>query len=211
MTCPSPQSPWRRKHRGTTLFEVLIASVLLVMVAVPIGLMLSASSRQVRNTDLDREVRSLMDQVMERVESTDLTVLWDAFGVDPDSPNRLRNSLGRMSPLPGGATNPLLLNRRVLDRFAELRLACDLEFRFMTRKELGIDASNRLKSHSGILHLQAGVATLTVRGSVGRRTVDEHLRKPIYCPMILGRPGLLLSQCPAVNPALRDGKFKAFP
>ncbi|MBI4872763.1 MAG: hypothetical protein HY814_14495 [Candidatus Riflebacteria bacterium] len=214
-----PQSRRGRPARtATTLLEVLISAVILTLIVVPISLLLSQSTRAVQNTDLNREVRGLMDEVMQRVESTDLTKLWDSFGIDPKSPTRFD---GKLVNLPGGsvtpealaddAANPLHINQEIVERLGELGLSTDLKFRFMTRTELGVDPSNRLKSSSGIMHLQAGVVTLTFAGKVGKKTIDEELAKPIYCPMILGRPGLLLSQCPAVDPKLRDGRFKNFP
>ncbi|MBI3893075.1 MAG: hypothetical protein HY303_16275 [Candidatus Wallbacteria bacterium] len=201
----------RSLRAGQTLFDVLIGAVVLVLVAVPVALLLTSSSRSIRSTDMGRETRQLMDAIMRRIESTDLTMLWDGYGVEPDSPGRLTGQLAEF--VPGGVPgrNPLCLDRELLQRIAELGLECSLEFRFMTNKELGIDPVNRLKSRSGLLHLQAGVARLLVQGKLENRPFREEFVKPIYCPMILGRPGLLLSQCPAVNPALRDGKFKDMP
>ncbi|MBI2943575.1 MAG: hypothetical protein HYY25_05195 [Candidatus Wallbacteria bacterium] len=196
---------------GQTLFDVLIGAVVLAMVAVPLGLLLTSSSRSIRSTDLGRETRQLLEAVMRRVESTDLTLLWDSYGVEPESPGRLIGKLAEYTPGGQAGRNPLLLDQEVLQRLAELGLECTLEFRFMSRKELGVDAVNHLKSDSGLLHLQAGVARLVATGKLGSRPFTEEIKKPIYCPMILGRPGLMLSQCPAVNPALRDGKFKNFP
>jgi hypothetical protein len=209
-------------EKGTTLFEVLISAIVLSLIVLPIGLLLTTSNRTLRNTDINREVRSLMAQVMERIEATDLTKLWDAFGVEPDSPARFKGFLFKPEALStaGGErssddANPLHLDiplmNRIMEMKEEMALETDLEFRFMTRGELGIDASNRLVSKSGILHLQAGVVSLAFNGEVTKKVIEEEMSKPIYCPMILGRPGLLLSQCPAVKPELRDGKFKDFP
>lgn len=210
-------------REGTTLFEVLISAIVLSLIVLPIGLLLTTSNRTLRNTDINREVRSMMDQVMERIESTDLTKLWDAFGVEPDSPARFKGQLFKPEAVAGGGggdrtsddANPLHLDiplmKRILEMKEEMALETDLEFRFMTRAELGIDAANRLVSKSGILHLQAGVVSLAFKGEVTKKVIEEEMSKPIYCPMILGRPGLLLSQCPAVKPDLRDGKFKDFP
>ncbi len=204
----------RRNSRttgGFTLLEILTGTFILVIVAVPMSLLMTGSSRAVMKVDRNREVRSMMDQIMRRVESTDLTILWENFGVDPQSPERMDGRVAEAGSGDEPGHNPLLLDSGLLKRLGELGLKCDLRYRFMSRDELGVDAANRLKSSSGLLHLQAGVATLQLSGKIGKRTIEEVRTRPIYCPMIIGKPGLLLSQCPAVNPALRDVKFAHIP
>jgi prepilin-type N-terminal cleavage/methylation domain-containing protein len=198
-TCCAERS--RRTSRGFTLLEVLIASVIFTLASVPLVLLFSSTSRQVKGLDRRAEIRALTMQILGRVEAMDFVTLHDHFGIEPESPGRL------VGKLVEGARNPLMLDRTWIDRLAELGLGAELEFRFMTRSELGMDPTNPLKSTSGLLHLQAGTVALRVSGP----GYDETLRKSVYCPMILGRPGLLLNQCPAVNKALRDGKYKDFP
>jgi hypothetical protein len=197
-----------------TLLEILVGSVILVLVSVPIGLLLSSSSGRVKQVDQNREVRLLIDRIVNRIEVQDFVGLWDQFGVEPDSPTRMTDRLADFDPATRTAAgrNPLGLDDEVLGRLADLGLAASLEFRFLTKKELGIDPSQPLVSTSGLLHLQAGTVRLRVAGrGLWRGGVNEEIVKNVYCPMILGRPGLLLTQCPSVNPALRDGKFKGFP
>lgn len=196
-----PTSTCSAERRGFTLLEILIAAVVFTVASVPLLLLFNSTSRQVKGLDRRAEIRAITQQVLGRVESMDFVTLHDNFGVEPEAPGRL------VGKLTDGARNPLMLERGWMDRLDELGLSGSLEFRFMTKSELGVDPANPLKSTSGLLHLQAGVIVFRIQGT----GYDETVRKPVYCPMILGRPGLLLNQCPAVNKALRDGKYKDFP
>lgn len=198
MSC-AERSP--RRRRAFTLLEILVAAVIFTLASTPLVLLFNSTTRQVKGLDKRAEIRALTGQILERIEAMDFVSLHDSFGVEPEAPGRL------VGQLADGARNPLMIDRGSLDRLAELGMSGALEFRFMTRDELGMDPANPLKSSSGLLHLQAGVIELRIHGD----GYDETLRKSVYCPMILGRPGLMLNQCPAVNKALRDGKYKDFP
>lgn len=203
--------------QGLTLLEVLISAVLLVLVAVPLGSLLWTSRRGIELADRGREVRFVIDQVITRVESTDFVALWKSFGwgflsecpTCPESPEAIRDGLAVVRWSPSGepevARNPLELDVDVLKSLRRNGWTARLRFRFLTRPE--VRQTGRVKSDTGILHLQGGAMGLTLDGP----GVKEDVRQVLYCPMILGRPGLQLKQCPAVNPALREGLFASYP
>jgi len=158
---------------------------------------------------------------MNRVESADFIVLYRYFGIDPESPQRIREGLTR------NGENPLQVPVHVLQALEQRGWQVNLSFRFMTKAEVGVrgavaeDTStldpeqrstpaNELfaRTETGIQHLQGGFLTLEVSGEDLR---TQRIRRPIYCPLILGRPGLMISQCPALNPALKRDLFAAIP
>ena len=109
------------------------------------------------------------------MRSADFVTLYDHFGVRPDAPGRLVDKLVE------GSRNPLLLETSWLERLQDLGLGAALEFRFMTRTELGMDPANPLRSTSGLLHIQAGVIRLRVHGPGHEETIE----KSVYCPGIV--------------------------
>src|SRR5437879_610505 len=104
---------------GLSLIEVLIAAVVLVIVAVPIGAMLSQSNRGVKNADKVREGRYMLSQVLMKVESADFVTLYENFGAGlqppptcprvPESPAAMKGSVVE----PG--KDPLLLGTELRD------------------------------------------------------------------------------------------------
>lgn len=200
----------REARSGLTLVELLIASVILVIIAGPMGVLLWQSNQGVRSADRAREARSVIEQLLLHVESTDFVTLYKNFGWGlqpevgqvPESPDAMRTSLVT------AGHDPLCLGESLVGDLERGRWKATLQFRFLTKTE--VEQIDRVKSRSGILHLQAGVICLTLTGE-NPRDPQEEIRQILYCPMILGRPGLLLKQCPAVNPALRDGQFGSYP
>ncbi|MBI4861710.1 MAG: type II secretion system protein [Candidatus Riflebacteria bacterium] len=199
------------RKRGLTLLEVLIGAVILAIIAVPVGYLITSSSKRVMSTDTLREARAVMDQIMGKIESTDFVILYRNFGwgLQPDSPYpHVPEASGAMkTAIFADGKDPLYLGQEIINQMKSGGWNAVLQFRFLTKPEVEMDTSNRLKSLSGVLHLQAGVIKLTLTGP----GVKEEIKEVLYCPMILGRPGLLLKQCPAVNPALRDQEFKNYP
>ena len=196
----------KQADNGFTLLEVLIAAVLLTLIAIPIFSLLWTSKHGIDRTDRNREIRFLTDMVMNCAENADFVELWKNFGGDfdglgcPVGPSQIRSGLGE------NRNNPLRIDVWVFERLKANKWPPKLQFRLLTKKELKHDPKNPMTG-SGVLHLQAGVIVLQIKGDF----VNEEIRKVVYCPMILGRPGLDLNQCPAVNPAIRDGLLKDYP
>jgi hypothetical protein len=206
-TMPDPRPlPGTRRCAASSLVELLISGVILIIVVVPVGLMMSGSSGTVHRVDLQREVRGIVEHVIERAEAQDFGVLYDNFGIRPDAAGRIAQGLEK------NGANPLEIDPDVLRRMQELGLAATLTFRFFTKQQVQVRPDNNLRTQSGLLWLQGGVLGLRVRGGarsglLGRYEVDETLERTVYCPLILGRPGLLLNQCPAVDPS-KKAKFE---
>lgn len=216
---PARRSGSRRS--GITLLEVAVTAFLLAMMAVPIWGLLQTSSRGIRRVDERKEARYLVQEVMNRVESADFIVLYRYFGIEPNSSQRIQVGLT------AGSENPLQVPQHVLDSLKQRGWQVALTFRFMTKEEVGWkgiqsaatagsadpeaskgSAELFAATSSGIQHLQGGFLDLQVSGP-GLRT--QQIRRPIYCPLILGRPGLMVSQCPALNPAVKRELFSNIP
>jgi hypothetical protein len=198
------------------LIEVSMAAFFLALLSVAVWGFLGVSNRTVRRTDVRRETRFLMLQILDRVESADFVVLYQNFGVQPPSPSRIAVGLG--------PNNPLNVDESVVERLAELKWDVKVLFRFMTRAELGAGPNQALAStdvddieqgqrgnrlaptESGVLPYQGAVIELRLepRADSPQQLPPYVIRKPVYCPLILGRPGLTLAQCPALNIALQD-------
>lgn len=195
-------------RNATSLVEMMIASVILMIVVVPVGLMMSGSSNVVQRVDLQREVRTIIEHVIERAEAQDFGVLYDNFGVRPDAAGRIASGFTK------GNANPLEVESEILKRLEELQLQSSLSFRFFSKGDVQVQAGNNLRTQSGLLWLQGGVLTLKVWGGatsnrlIARYEVDETIERTVYCPLILGRPGLMLNQCPAVDP-VKKAKYES--
>lgn len=211
----------RRSRAGVTLLEVAVTAFLLAMISVPVWGLMRASSTGVRRVDERKAARYLIQEVMNRIESSDFIVLYRYFGIEPDSADRIRTGLTR------GAENPLTIPEHVLESLRQREWTVGLTFRFMTKEEVGWKGISSAETagtadpeaargsaelfaatSTGIQHLQGGFLTLEISGP-GLRT--QRIRRPIYCPLILGRPGLMVSQCPALNPAVKRALFDEIP
>lgn len=200
------------RRRGFSLVEVAISAFVIATISVAMFSLMSSTGEQIHRTDARREARYLLREVLERVESSDFLTLYRSFGVEPRVSGRIEEGLYRPAHFVDGERipeyNPLNLTRRQMDHLEALGWKARLAFRFMTRDELGASELNDATSLTGVLHLQAGWIELEVRGP-GLPT--QRVRKPVFCPLVLGRPGLMLSQCPATNEALKRGLLEDIP
>lgn len=207
----------RRRRRGFNFIELTFAAFFLALLSISIWNFLGGATRSVQRTDARREARFLMKQVLDQVEAADFLVLYQNFGKTPPTENSgLKNS------------NPLNVEDSVIERLKELKWYVQVKFRFMTRSEVGSDVApstgpssvdpeavdieassrgNRLRpTTSGILPFQGAVVELAMmpQSDAKIRLPPLTIKKPVYCPLIIGRPGLTLAQCPALNVALQD-------
>lgn len=200
------------RRRGFTLVEVAISAFVVAVISVAMFSLMSNTGQQIQRTDRRREARYLLRELLERIESADFLTLYQNFGVAPAAPGRIIEGLYRPAAWVDGERqpeyDPLNLTTGQKEHMEALGWRPRLEFRFMTRAELGAYAENDATSLSGILHLQAGWIELVVTGP-GLPT--QRVTKPVFCPLVLGRPGLMLSQCPATNEGLKRELLEQIP
>lgn len=199
-------------RRGFTLVEVSVASLVVAILGVTTVALMTTTGKQIRRTDARSEDRHLVREVLDRVEALDFLSLYQNFGIEPESVGRMKEGLYRPSfELDGERVpeyDPLGLPQRLKDAMLANEWTTRLTFRFLTREELGVDPGNGATSLTGVLHLQAGEITLAIERP-GHPPVT--IRKSLFCPLVLGRPGLVMSQCPATNQGLKDGLLKDVP
>lgn len=128
--------------------------------------------------------------------------------------------------------NPLGFAQDFLTEMRALGLEARLYFEFYTRAELALDQPAAKKPEDedpagrtrkdrpvivskppfGILHMQAGharvdlydIALLAKYRFNPEKALVSRWAQPIMCPAVVGRPGLRLASCPAVNPKTRE-------
>lgn len=197
-----------KQRKGFSILELVISAAILGLLSVPIWNLLNASSRGIRKVDQVKIARFTMREILSRVESADFVTLYRYFGRNgnANSPTRIA---GLGEPGDNPEKNPLMLSAQLFDTMKQKGWSARVDFRFMTKDEIreipspgGSDVF--ASSESGILHLQGGFLELEMSGpEIGSQIV----RRPLYCPLILGRPGLMLSQCPALNAGLKRALF----
>jgi hypothetical protein len=208
---------------GFSLVEVLIGSIILAAIGVPIINMFLGSKDNIARTDRRRDARFFMSEILAHVERHSLHDLWDWYG-----PNEVVAEAGRMkhqlakldkkgfvSDSQNG--NPLGFTQEFLYDMTRNEFEARLYFEFYSRKELEIEPAvynPRVKDRAekyGILHMQAGYIKVELYDLrlLAKNPKDEPAAmidgwaQPIMCPAVVGRPGLKLSSCPAVNEATR--------
>ena len=235
------------ERAGLTLIEILVASVILVVVAIPMLGIFDSSRQSIARTDRRREIRHITSEILAHAGRQPLHDLWDQYGpgevVGFDTAGRMHHKLADLDPATGhiNGDNPLGFNQAFLDEMRALSLEARLYFEFYTRVELGLDAPKDAKEKEalsivegddpvqdkkaakrasdlglpppsskpafGILHMQAGYARVDIfdRDLLAKnrnhpeRALVSRWAQPIMCPAVVGRPGLKLASCPAVN------------
>jgi hypothetical protein len=224
-----------RAPRGAiTLVEILVASVILVMVAIPMLGIFQTSRQSIMRTDRRREIRHITSEILAHAARQPLHELWDEFGpgevVGWETAGRMKHRIadydatGRIV-----GSNPLGFSQDFVAEMLALGLEARLHFEFYSRNELGLnpraappakklddgddDGPPRpvnLPPVFGILHMQAGYARVDILDRAVLRSTrreDKALlarwAQPIMCPAVVGRPGLRLASCPAVNPKVK--------
>lgn len=204
-------------RRGLSLLEVLVAAVILAIVGVGVLQVFSSSTRTIVAADARTELGFYLQTILRHVQSQSLHPLWDNYGPEGVGPPRpllgrlaLLDDDGQLAAPDDPAANPLGLPQSFLDELRRAGLDARISFDFFTRDELGItaevdeDGRTRTAIGSGLLHMQAGRVDISLLDSEDDATpVLASIRQPIICPQIVGKPGIKLSSCPAVNPRVR--------
>lgn len=199
------------KRDGVSLLEVLITAVILSGVVISISSLMWTGKAGIERADENRDSRYIADLIVGYAENADFVMLFKTFGSPfPECPSCLTGGDNDGSPgLLRGGQNVLGVDDFVMDHIQRNHWSVDLKFRFLTRDELGYKKADDIKPESGLLRFQAGVVWLRL---LENGNLLQEVKKTVYCPMIVGRPGLALRQCPAVNPAVRDqGPLAAYP
>lgn len=208
-------------RRGFSLIEVLFAAVILALAGVAVLGVFSSSTRTIQAADARTEYDFYVQKILQHAQSHSLHPLWDNYG--PEAAGLDRPLLGRLALVDQDgalaapddpAANPLGFPQSFLRDLARAGLDARLSFDFFTREELGIrpvetppvpgrpPGPTRLTKGHGLLHMQAGRITVTLLEGEDERPVRE-VTQPLICPQIVGKPGIKLSSCPAVNPRVR--------
>jgi prepilin-type N-terminal cleavage/methylation domain-containing protein len=202
-------------RRGLSLIEVLVAAVILAIVGVGVLQIFSTSTTTIQAADARTAYGFYLQTILRHVQSQSLHPLWDNYGPEEVGPPRpllgrlaLLDDEGNLAAPEDPRANPLGLPQSFLDELRRTGLDARLSFSFFTREELGVtsevdeDGRTRTAVGSGLLHMQAGWVEITLL-DLGDEEVLATIRQPIICPQIVGKPGIKLSSCPAVNPRVR--------
>lgn len=208
-----------RSNKGFSLSEILIATVLLVLAAIPVMAIFSGSKQTLARADERREKRYFLNELVARAQRHSLQTLWDAFGphfsggancgymrdrvVEVDGNNQILAGGGAKSP------NPLGLTQAFVDDMKFQGYEARMRFEFYPRDLLGVKAAganpDQFKPNGkdvpgpyGLLHMQAGFLLLSIREIANKEDVTTW-RVPMMCPAIVGRPGLKMEGCPALD------------
>lgn len=210
-----------KKRNAMTLTEILIATVIMLIAAFPVMAIFSTSHQSLERTDVRRTARHYTSEILARVKRQSLHDLWknfgpwDAAGLDAEA-GRLRDRIAEMDPngkLVAGAqdlVNPLGFTQDMLTEMRRDGYDARVRFEFYTREELGVSPAqfsqkkkDKVDPVIGLHHMQAGWAEVQIIEAGKPKEVISQVREPIMCPAIVGRPGMKLSSCPAVNPNVR--------
>jgi prepilin-type N-terminal cleavage/methylation domain-containing protein len=200
----------KRRRRGLTLIEVLIATIILAVAVVAVMQIFRGANIGIRKTDERRELRYYLSEIYAHVNRQPLHELWDYFG-PPDFADRslagklaLINAEGKLEDPSDLNKNPLGFTQTFIDEMRRDGLGGRVFFEFYYRDEELRYKDGEPDPQVGLAHMQAGVASVQIYdlSDPEERTLLE-FRQPVMCPMIVGRPGIQLSSCPALNDAVK--------
>lgn len=200
-----------RGRRGFSLIEVLIAAIILAVVGVGVLSIFSTSTRGIQRTDVRRENRFYLNEILAHVNRQSLHKLFFHYAGSDAARAQLNSTLlGNLCVYDGSGimvnpedemSNPLGFTQAFITQLFNEKLRGKIIFEFLTREDLKIDEDGKASPEVGILHMQAGKARIELWQEYDDRP-DELaavVEQPIMCPAIVGRPGLKLSSCPAIN------------
>lgn len=208
-----------------SLTEILIAAVILAIVGVPvIGIFIGSKDAIVR-TDSARDARYFINEILAHAERQSLHELWDNFGPGEvvAKAGRMQHEIAIYNPSTGkiagdpNQTNPLGFQESFMQELIRAGFKAKLYFEFYSRRELEVQPQipdprkqDIASARYGILHMQAGYATVQIidlktmaRLKDEQAAVVNEWQQPIMCPAVVGRPGMKLSSCPAVDRKIR--------
>lgn len=200
----------RTRRQGLTLVEVLIATIVLAVAVVAVMQIFRGANIGIRKTDERRELRYYLSEIYAHVNRQPLHELWDYFG-PPDYADRslagkmaLLDADGKLVDAADLAKNPLGFTQTFIDEMRRDGLGGRIFFEFYYRDEELRYEDGKPNPQIGLAHMQAGVASVQIYdlNDPEERTLTE-FRQPVMCPMIVGRPGIQLSSCPALNNAVK--------
>lgn len=208
-----------------SLTEIMIAAVILAIVGIPvIGIFMGSKDAIVR-TDAARDARYFVNEILAHAERQSLHELWDNFGPNEAiaTAGKMKHEIALYNPQTGKLTgppnnaNPLGFQQAFLEELIHAGFKAKLYFEFYTRKELQVEPlipdprkPDTASARFGILHMQAGYATVEIidlkalaKSGDEQASVVNFWQQPIMCPAVVGRPGMKLSSCPAVDRKVR--------
>lgn len=204
------------RRRGLTLLEVLIAAVLLAMSGVAVMNIFMGANRGIRKTDERREIRHHLVKVFSHANRQAIHMLFKNFGLPAAGASRPNggylarydeNGVLQVRPGMQQVDNPLGISQTFLDELRRDGLSARLRFDFFPRRELMEDRNpnnTTIDSNIGIEYMQAGRLTVEI---VSWEHPEEAAlmswTQPVMCPMIVGRPGIALKSCPALDPSIQ--------
>ena len=208
-----------------SLTEIMIAAVILAIVGIPVIGIFMGSKDAITRTDSARDARYFVNEILAHAERQSLHELWDNFG-----PNEVIAVAGKMKheiavydPATGkvagdpNVANPLGFQESFLADMIRAGFKAKLYFEFYTRKELEVTPlipnprqQDVASARFGILHMQAGYASVEIIDTKAAAKLGDETKatvlfwqQPIMCPAVVGRPGMKLSSCPAVDRKVR--------
>ena len=208
-----------------SLTEILIAAVILALVGVPVIGIFMGSKDAITRTDTARDARYFVNEIFAHAERQSLHELWDNFGpgeVIPEA-GKMKHEIALYEPKTGkvtgqpNAANPLGFQESFLQEMTRAGFKAKLYFEFYSRRDLEVEPQipdprkqDIASARYGILHMQAGYATVRLfkleslsKGADDETALNTEWMQPIMCPAVVGRPGLKLSSCPAVDRKVR--------
>lgn len=211
-------------RNGFSLTEIMIAAVILAIVGIPVIGIFLGSKDAITRTDSARDARYFVNEILAHAERQSLHELWDNFG-----PNEVIAQAGRMKheiaiyDIKTGKVlgdpmqaNPLGFQESFLQELTRAGFKAKLYFEFYSRKALEVEpqipnprAQDIASARYGILHMQAGYASVEIIDLKAAEKVGDDKatvtfwQQPIMCPAVVGRPGMKLSSCPAVDRRVR--------
>jgi len=216
----------RNSDKGAfSLMEILIAAVILAIVGIPVIGIFMGSKDAITRTDTARDARYFISEIFAHAERQSLHELWDNYGPCEAiaEAGRMKHELAVYDPATGAVpgnpnqTNPLGFQSSFLQELTRCGFKAKLYFEFYSRKDLQVEPQipdpkkqDIASARYGILHMQAGYATVRLykldalaKGATEEVALANEWMQPIMCPAVVGRPGLKLSSCPAVDRKIR--------
>lgn len=204
------------RRRGVTLLEVLIAAVLLAMSGVAVMNIFMGANRGIKKTDERREIRHHLVKVFAHANRQAIHKLFDNFGRSAAGASRPNGGYlarydadGTLQIRPGfkEEDNPLGITQTFLDELRRDGLSARLTFDFFPRRELmegGNPNNTTIDTNIGIEYMQAGrLQVEIVSWDHPEEAALLSWVQPVMCPMIVGRPGIALKSCPALDPSVQ--------